>query len=248
MIKFFRKIRQTLIAENRFSKYLLYAIGEIMLVVIGILIALQINNWNEGRKLDKRVQQNYHQILEDLKREKDYATFIIDKFEGQRKAYKEYLERFSATQITREAMLQELLQLNMEGYPINSNSSFIESLHNSGEIALIPQKIRNKLIDLRRRQQKIIIDEGLDNRGRMGIIERVSMLIGAKNLEQRLENQEELRSALNIGENTNNIILGLEAIHDWMDFSESKSIRHLKELVSEIDEVELLILKEIESK
>ena len=50
MIKFFRHIRQRLIRENRFSKYALYAIGEIVLVVIGILIALQINNANENRK------------------------------------------------------------------------------------------------------------------------------------------------------------------------------------------------------
>ncbi|HSM63544.1 MAG TPA: DUF6090 family protein [Gillisia sp.] len=50
MIKFFRKIRQKMIGENKFSKYLIYAIGEIILVVIGILIALQINNWNENRK------------------------------------------------------------------------------------------------------------------------------------------------------------------------------------------------------
>ena len=50
MIKFFRKIRQKLLTENKVSKYLLYAIGEIILVVIGILIALSINNWNENRK------------------------------------------------------------------------------------------------------------------------------------------------------------------------------------------------------
>ncbi|TXG35777.1 DUF6090 family protein [Seonamhaeicola maritimus] len=49
MIKFFRKIRQRLLTENKYSKYLIYAIGEIILVVIGILIALQINNWNENR-------------------------------------------------------------------------------------------------------------------------------------------------------------------------------------------------------
>lgn len=52
MIKFFRHIRQRLVKEDKFSKYLLYAIGEIILVVIGILIALQINNWNENRKLE----------------------------------------------------------------------------------------------------------------------------------------------------------------------------------------------------
>ena len=50
MIKFFRKIRQRLLTENKYSKYLLYAIGEITLVVIGILIALSINNRNEWRK------------------------------------------------------------------------------------------------------------------------------------------------------------------------------------------------------
>jgi hypothetical protein len=49
MIKFFRRIRQQLLKENKFSKYLLYAVGEIVLVVIGILIALQINTWNEER-------------------------------------------------------------------------------------------------------------------------------------------------------------------------------------------------------
>ena len=50
MIKFFRKIRQNMIKENNVSKYLLYAIGEIVLVVIGILIALQINNYSERSK------------------------------------------------------------------------------------------------------------------------------------------------------------------------------------------------------
>jgi hypothetical protein len=50
MIKFFRKIRQNLLMENKTGKYLKYAIGEIILVVIGILVALQINNWNENRK------------------------------------------------------------------------------------------------------------------------------------------------------------------------------------------------------
>ncbi|MHA7843527.1 MAG: DUF6090 family protein [Winogradskyella sp.] len=65
MIKFFRKIRQQLLSENKFSKYLIYAFGEIVLVVIGILIALSINNWNEKRK-DKAREQL---ILKQLHRE-----------------------------------------------------------------------------------------------------------------------------------------------------------------------------------
>ena len=54
MLTFFRRIRKGLLDGGRTSKYLLYAIGEIALVVIGILIALQINNWNEWRKNRKK--------------------------------------------------------------------------------------------------------------------------------------------------------------------------------------------------
>ncbi len=65
MIKFFRKIRHQLLSRNSISKYLLYAIGEIVLVVIGILIALQINNWNENRKDRNKEQVILEQLSED---------------------------------------------------------------------------------------------------------------------------------------------------------------------------------------
>lgn len=58
MIKFFRHIRKSLLMENKTSKYFKYAIGEIILVVIGILIALQINNWNQERQ-DNALGRNY---------------------------------------------------------------------------------------------------------------------------------------------------------------------------------------------
>ncbi|ASV31804.1 DUF6090 family protein [Maribacter cobaltidurans] len=66
MIKFFRKIRQQLLKENRFSKYMLYALGEIILVVIGILIALAISNWNETQKSKKLEQQLLHALLAEF--------------------------------------------------------------------------------------------------------------------------------------------------------------------------------------
>ena len=63
MIKFFRHIRQRMLQENRFSRYLLYAIGEIILVVVGIFLALQLNNWNAERK---QVQQELA-LLEEMR-------------------------------------------------------------------------------------------------------------------------------------------------------------------------------------
>ena len=67
MIKFFRKIRQRLLTENKFSKYLLYAIGEIILVVIGILIALQINNWNTHNQETKKLHNHLKNIQNNLR-------------------------------------------------------------------------------------------------------------------------------------------------------------------------------------
>jgi hypothetical protein len=67
MIKFFRKIRQKLLSENKFSKYLIYAIGEIFLVVIGILIALGINNWNSDRIENLKYQKQLANIVQNIK-------------------------------------------------------------------------------------------------------------------------------------------------------------------------------------
>lgn len=66
MIKFFRKIRENLLTENKFSKYLVYAVGEIALVMIGILLALSINNWNEHNKLKEKENLALVEILNDL--------------------------------------------------------------------------------------------------------------------------------------------------------------------------------------
>jgi len=67
MIPFFRKIRKKMADDNRPLKYMRYAIGEIVLVVIGILIALQVNNWNEVRKKNKKYDRILMKVKEELK-------------------------------------------------------------------------------------------------------------------------------------------------------------------------------------
>jgi len=68
MLNLFRKIRKNLLGSGQNRKYLLYAIGEITLVVIGILIALQVNNWNEGRKDRQKEQKILEALAENLER------------------------------------------------------------------------------------------------------------------------------------------------------------------------------------
>ena len=83
MIKFYRKIRQNLLSEGKTGKYLKYAIGEILLVVIGILIALSINNWNQDRK--NRVLEKYYlqRIIEDLEADIDEINNVVKRNYGQ---------------------------------------------------------------------------------------------------------------------------------------------------------------------
>ncbi len=78
MINFFRKLRQQLIVENRFSKYLIYALGEIVLVVIGILIALQINNWNENRKDLARAHHVLTNLSEEIRQDSIYFNNVYN--------------------------------------------------------------------------------------------------------------------------------------------------------------------------
>lgn len=77
MINFFRKIRQNLLAQNKTSSYLKYAIGEIVLVMIGILLALQVNNWNERRIERNEIQTKLVHINEEIANTKKNLDKII---------------------------------------------------------------------------------------------------------------------------------------------------------------------------
>lgn len=76
MLKFFRKIRHQLIKESSFQKYLLYAFGEILLVMIGILLALQVNNWNQNR-INRQIEVKY---LKTLQKDLQQDTLRINRF------------------------------------------------------------------------------------------------------------------------------------------------------------------------
>jgi hypothetical protein len=106
MIKFFRKIRQNLLSEGKTGKYLKYAIGEIVLVVIGILIALSINNWNENRK-SKRVVKEIYRNLE--------ASLVQDSTQVQR------ILKFNtkSLEVQKELILNEKHKKSIEIYENN---------------------------------------------------------------------------------------------------------------------------------
>lgn len=142
MLKFFRKIRQNLIKENKASKYLLYAIGEIFLVVIGILIALQLNTWKEERQ-NTQVEINYLKgILTNLDQDIYNIETSIAKDTTQFFAYTEILKPF----ITKNYKLYTPDFINaikgVQGsHDFSQNTIVFEDMKSSGKINLIKSDV-----------------------------------------------------------------------------------------------------------
>ena len=83
MLKFFRKIRQALIENGHVKKYLLYAAGEILLVMVGILLALQVNNWNEARKARAYERKILAELKSSLQRNIEFSNWAISENESK---------------------------------------------------------------------------------------------------------------------------------------------------------------------
>jgi len=166
MIKFFRQIRQSLIMENKTSKYFKYAIGEIVLVVIGILIALQINNWNENRKKETLKKEYNIALINDytkdtiqinarllrnnlrIKRINSIGDSIVNgHFNNLESYYKLYNNDFVGIRV-----------INV----YNTNS--FNLLISSGKIDLFDKNLRKELMELNRLQtfEKTVQDGNRD--------------------------------------------------------------------------------------
>ena len=151
MIKFFRKIRYDLMKKNKTGKYFKYAIGEIILVVIGILIALSINNWNEKRK-DKNSALEYHQrLIEDLERVNERSENIADRAFQTMTAIIESVEILESThEITSKE--QETLDYALVWYARFNyqmpDLSTLEEMKSNGDLGLIYNvELRKDIVD-----------------------------------------------------------------------------------------------------
>ena len=160
MIKFFRKIRYNLMSENKTGKYFKYAIGEIILVVIGILIALQINNWNEARKTRDKEIVYLNNIKSDLENSVQQIETFILKRNTQIKTSNEIIEYFEGKPI------QNWNDFNKKLVDIYSWDRFYlikntyEELKNSGNLSLISNNdIKKGLQDLELLYAKLKIKE-----------------------------------------------------------------------------------------
>ncbi len=130
MIKFFRKIRYNLIEKNKTGKYLKYAIGEIILVVIGILIALSINNWNENRKIQENEITILEQLNTDLKKNLEELVEIKSIFTQSENNSKSFLLFLSSEKSNTDSISAWLKEISRNPIFNNANTAY-KNLENS---------------------------------------------------------------------------------------------------------------------
>lgn len=156
MATFFRKIRRALLSEGKTTQYFKYAIGEIVLVVIGILIALQINNWNQANK-DKKALKEYlvkvkAHTNEDLKQleEITYGRTYIGELCKQARVRilnKTEDEDLSLFMQCGAAFADYAFKPNISGYEALRNSSYFGKINNTTLDSLLT-KYHNLLDDI----------------------------------------------------------------------------------------------------
>ena len=154
MLRFFRQIRQRLLTDNKLSKYLLYAVGEILLVVIGILIALQINDWQEEQN-NKALRNSY---IAGFQRDLAADTLELQNVNAQMLADIKYhwglFHRISSDKATKDTLVQ-ILRKEYSPYfdPSNAyNTATFERINANGHMDLLDSTLAVAILEHHARQ------------------------------------------------------------------------------------------------
>jgi len=244
MIPFFRKIRKKLADDNRPLKYMRYAIGEIVLVVIGILIALQINTWNENRKLEDIKQNYYQQLISDLETDINYAKNGISYLDTANTKYNKYLKIYKEHNVSIDTVLSSIGINSFKALYLEFKTSTIKSLINTGDIKLLEPDLRKKLTTFNGNKTETLNFSKMFNDNANSIL--VSATMSGAGLDDRLRNHPELINFLDFENRLPEIFLKTEAYLVWRDSGDKDIMLRLNLLIEEADIIIELITKELE--
>lgn len=166
MLRFFRQIRQKLMEQNNVRKYLLYALGEIALVMVGILLALQVNNWNEERKKADLAESYLTALKEDLILDIENFEYQIEDLSfqlSQIDSLEEILSEPSLTNSDFNDLIKANLDIIQTFETANLNNNTFLTLQNTGRVDLLDEIIQFRLLDLNSLQKvyQVMITDNL---------------------------------------------------------------------------------------
>ena len=249
MINFFRRIRNlpagkagNMADDNRPLKYMRYAIGEIVLVVIGILIALQINNWNERQKGIGEMKIYLNEVLQDLKKDKEYIESVMLKHDSVLVKYSNYDKKFNdSTQI------QDIVGLQVEAMSGNKIIIFPSSttVEKVSRVDHIDNHLRRKLLELKIEQERLkrINEEDIKLQNETIQIARNNGWNG--HLATMASSHQELSNFLKYDERWPDLIMIVDGWLEQKFFSSKQAIIDLKKIDQRLDKIIELIEQEL---
>ena len=153
---FFKRIRQKLIEQNRFTRYLAYAAGEILLVVIGILLALQVNKWNEQRKQEILEIQYLERLVVDLAHDTNYYNKRTSYSLKAIHNLDAYLHEAYNIQESLEDVKDLFNYLSLDTDHLTSNNSTYRELTSTGKLNIFKnQELKKSIVDHYRLNEEI---------------------------------------------------------------------------------------------
>ncbi len=161
MITLLRRVRQRLLTENKLSRYVLYALGEIILVVFGILIALQVSNWNQGRLASNKMQSYYKKLTVEIEEQIIYTNETIEGDKRLAKMQKEVLVILSSKDLEKIPELKKNLGAVATSWTNQYSFEIFDEFVSKGLLSEVSDpKLKTVLIEL---QDRIINFKGNDD-------------------------------------------------------------------------------------
>ena len=237
MIKFFRHIRQRLLSENKFGKYLTYAIGEIILVVIGILMALQINNWNESRKEKALAKNYYHRLISDLKADKAYANRYISRVDSSRVLYDNYRKSYKKPNLSLVEIIQNLGTNDILTLHLEFKTKTIETLINTGDLQLLTPKIIDIITEYNGSKNQTVILARDNNEDVNDLLKNLAHKGGVLLNIENYPNQPELFKKLDFDDRIPDMIIAFESYVIWKQAVNRTNIKALIKINKTADSI-----------
>lgn len=254
MLKFFRRIRRKLVNGGNLKRYLIYAVGEILLVMIGILLALQVNNWNEQKKERKKETKLLDQLVLDLK-------YNLNEIKGMNRnvllrsnAKDSILIHLDNEKRYSEELKMYLHQIQWSGIFNLANTTY-KSIESGGIDALSNDTIRAKITDMyefdfrnieeRRKLEYDIITYRLKPILIVNLIP--SQISKIENGWPMIKDEEVMnfpKNAIELAKNGEfiNVLSELQVMTKARKFSQERTMIKLEDLITEVEE-EIIRLK-----
>ena len=237
MIKFFRHIRRHLLSESKFSKYLIYAIGEIILVVIGILIALQFNNWNESRKENILAKNYYKRLLSDLKADKEYANRYISRVDSSLVLYDNYRKSYKKPNLSLAEILKNLGTSDVLTLDLEFKTKTIETLINTGDLQILNPKIIDVITEYNGSKNQIEILARDNNEDVNDLLKNFADKGGVLLYIENFPNQPELFKKFEFDDRIPDMIIAFESYVIWKQAVNRNNIKELSQINKTADSI-----------